>query len=155
MDNKLAKSIECSYNVETSSISADDKVVHTISTMAEGEGTLEVLGLTGAEKRALFGGENEVGFGLGVDMKQPQMALMFEQKKADGAKMLYVIYDVKFNPAGLSATSVEGGVEEQTISLDFQSIANEAGFFYFCVDTAEAGAETLAQQWYTQVQQVI
>lgn len=112
-----------------------------------------MLGLTGAEKRAIFGGKEEVGFGLNNELNQPQMALMFEQKKADGKKMLYVIYDVKFNPAGISATSIDGGsVEEQTISLDFTSIANEDGYFFYAIDTAEEGADALANAWFTSVQ---
>ena len=112
-----------------------------------------MLGLTGAEKRAIFGGKEEVGFGLNNELNQPQMALMFEQKKADGKKMLYVIYDVKFNPAGISATSIDGGsVEEQTISLDFTSIANEDGYFFYAIDTAEEGADALASAWFTSVQ---
>lgn len=56
---------------------------------------------------------------------------------------------------GLSATSIEGGqIEEQTISLDFTSIANEQGYFYYVVDTGEAGMDTIAQQWYTAVPEV-
>lgn len=67
-------------------------------------------------------------------------------------KMLYCIFNVKFNPAGLSATSIEGGqIEEQTIALDFTSIANDAGYFYYVVDTGEEGMDTVAQSWYTQV----
>ena len=33
-----AKSIECSYSAETTEISADDKVVYSLSTLASGEG---------------------------------------------------------------------------------------------------------------------
>lgn len=150
-DNKL-KSVECTYEAQSTSISADDKVVYTVSSMAEGSGSLTVLGLTGEEKKLIFGGKATKGFALGVDDVQPQMALLFEQKKADGKKMLYCIFNVKFNPAGLSATSIEGGqIEEQTISLDFTSIANEDGYFYYVVDTGEEGMDSIAQTWYTAV----
>ena len=78
------KSVECTYEAQSTSISADDKVVYTVSSLAEGSGTLTVLGLTGEEKKLIFGGKATKGFALGVDDVQPQMALLFEQKKADG-----------------------------------------------------------------------
>lgn len=77
----MAKSVECSFDAESTSISADDKVVYTVSTLAEGSGTLEVLGLTAEERRLIFGASQTVGFALNTDLAQPQMALLFEQKK--------------------------------------------------------------------------
>lgn len=79
-----AKSIECSFSAEQTDISADDKVVYTASSIATGEGSLEVLGLTGEEKRLIFGGSNTTGYALTNELNQPTMALMFSQQKADG-----------------------------------------------------------------------
>ena len=44
-------------------------------------------------------------------------------------------------------------VEEQTASLEFTAIeAVGENIFYYAIDTAEAGAEAKAAQWFTQVQ---
>lgn len=55
-----------------------------IKSLMDNKLTLTVLGLTGEEKKLIFGGKATKGFALGVDDVQPQMALLFEQKKADG-----------------------------------------------------------------------
>ena len=154
MDNKLAKSVECSFDVSEKQIFADNKAVYNAKAIASGSGTLEVLGLTPDERRMIMGDDSEVGFRLGADVKMPQFALLFEQQKADGKKVLYAIYNVQFSPNGISATAVEDGIEEATVSLEFTAIpgAGDKELFYFAVDTAEAGAEQYAQNFFTEVQ---
>ena len=72
----------------------------------------------------------------------------------DGKQILNVIYNVKFNPMGINAVSLEEGqVEEQVASLEFTAIeAVGDNIFYFAIDTAEEGAEAIASQWFTAVQ---
>lgn len=115
---------------------------------------MEVLGLTPEERRTLFGGDEEVGFGLRSDSIMPKVALLFQMEKADGKKVLYVVYNCSFSPAGFNATSVEDGIEEATVSLDFTCIPAEGDkpYFYYAVDTAEAGAESVATNFFTTVQ---
>ena len=83
----------------------------------------------------------------------PSFALLFAQDKADGKKILNVIYNVKFNPMGINAVSLEEGqVEEQTASLEFTAIEKQGdNIFYFAIDTAEEGADAIAAQWFAEV----
>lgn len=149
-----AKSVECSFEVAEKGIFADNKQVYNAKAISGGSGTLEVLGLTPDERRMIMGDDGDLGFKMGTDLKMPQFALLFEMEKADGKKVLYAIYNVQFSPNGISATSVEDGIEEQTVSLEFTAIAGagDKNLFYYAVDTAEAGAETVAGSWFTQVQ---
>ena len=114
--------------------------------------TLEVLGLTPDERRLLLGGQEEVGFGLTSKLQMPQFALLFEMEKADGKKVMYAIYNVSFSPMGISAVAVEDGIEEQTVSLEFSCLPHaEKDYFYYAVDTAESGADAIAQGFFTDV----
>ena len=76
MDNKLAKSVECSFDVSEKQIFADNKAVYNAKSIASGSGSLEVLGLTPDERRLIMGDDSEVGFRLGADVKMPQFALL-------------------------------------------------------------------------------
>lgn len=80
---------------------------------------------------------------------------MFAQQKADGGEVLSVIYNVKFSPAGINAVSLEeGAVEEQTQALEFTAIEKpNDNIFFYCIDTKEEGAGTIAQAWFTEVQE--
>jgi phi13 family phage major tail protein len=133
----------------------DDKVVYASNLIASGSGTLEVLGLTTDEKCLLFGGQNmKGGFAMGNEVNQPAFALLFEQKKADGGKILHVLYNCTFSPDGINAQTLEEGqVEETTESLEFTSILGDCGYFYYSVDTRDAKADQqLVKNFFTQVQ---
>lgn len=150
-----AKSCEATFEIAEKNISADNKVVYNSKKVASGSGTLSVLGLTAEERRMLLGGDENVGWALRSGTDTPSMALLFQQEKADGKKILNVIYNVKFNPMSIQATSIEEGqIEEELCDLEFVAIEKPGdNIFYFAVDTAEAGAEALAQVWFTEVQE--
>ena len=69
-------------------------------------------------------------------------------------KIFNVIYNVKFNPMSIQATSIEAGeIEEQVCDLEFTAIeAPGKDLFYFAIDTGEAGAEEIAAQFFAEVQ---
>ncbi len=153
----MAKNIEVSYEVQENKISADNKVVWANNLIGSGSGTLEVLGLTTDEKCLLFGKENVAGgFGMDGAVSMPQFAIMFQQEKADGGKILHVLYNCSFAPAGINATSLEEGqIEEKTESLEFTSIQGANGYYFFSLDTKDAKADKQAiTKWFTEVQDI-
>ena len=79
-----AKSCEATFEIAEKTISADNRAVYNSKKVANGSGTLSVLGLTGDERRLLQGGDETVGWALRSGMDAPSFALMFEQEKADG-----------------------------------------------------------------------
>lgn len=149
------RSVEVSYDVQENKISADNKVVWANNLIASGNGTLEVLGLTTEEKCLLFGGENlGGGFAMGASTNMPQFALLFQQEKADGKKILHVLYNVSFAPQGINAQSLEEGqIEETTEQLQFTSIIGNCGYFYYSLDSGDAVANNnIVKNFFTQVQ---
>lgn len=146
-----AKSVECSFEVSEKMINADNKAVFSAKTISKGSGSLSLLGLTPDERRLLQNGVETVGYGLKSSTNMPSFALMFQQEKADGKKILYVIYSLSFSPNGINATSVEDGIEENPTDLEFTCIPGKNDYFYYAVDTAETGAETIASTFFTEV----
>ena len=120
----------------------DNKVVWANNLIASGSGSLEVLGLTTDEKALLFGGENMAGgFAMSANTSMPQFALLFQQEKADGKKILHALYNVSFAPQGINAQSLEEGqIEETTEQLQFTSIVGNCGYFYYSLDSGDAKA---------------
>lgn len=117
--------------------------------------TLEVLGLTVDEKALLFGGENmSGGFAMGANTAMPQFAIMFEQQKADGGKILHVLYNCSFAPAGINCQTLEEGqIEETTESLEFTAVLGDCGYFFYSLDTKDAKADqAIVRQWFNEVQ---
>lgn len=150
-----AKSVEVSFDTTDKKVSADDKVVWQSMIVTSGSGTLEVLGLTTDEKALLFGTVNmSGGFAMGANTSMPKFALLFEQQKADGKKILHALYNVTFSPSGINCTSLEEGeIEESTESLEFVSMLGENGYYFYSLDTADAKADSvLVDGWFTEVQ---
>ena len=87
----------------------DNKIVYNSKKIANGTGTLEVLGLTSEEKRLIMGADETVGMGLRSGQDMPSFALLFAQQKADGGEILSVLYNVKFSPMSISAVTLEEG----------------------------------------------
>ncbi|MBW4863760.1 MAG: hypothetical protein KZY55_11525 [Paeniclostridium sp.] len=116
------KSVEAELSFEHTPFYADNREVARIGGFAGGEGTLGVLSLTSTEQNLLFGhtkiGEN--GHLVKSNDVAPTVALMFSREKLDGSKQGYCLYNVKFKPTSISATTMEEGkVEEEPMELEF------------------------------------
>ncbi|MEG2056825.1 MAG: hypothetical protein RRZ84_02805 [Romboutsia sp.] len=117
-----AKSVEASFAYESNSIFADNRNVYTVNGFAGGEGTLGILSLSADEYQLLFG-HTKIGdegyISKSTDIA-PAVALGFSRRRADGKSQAYWIYNVKFKPTTLSATTMEEGkIEEDVLELEF------------------------------------
>lgn len=117
-----AKNVEASFAYESNSIYADNRNVYTVNGFAGGEGTLGILSLSSDEYELLFG-HTKIGdegyISKSTDIA-PQVALGFSRRRADGKSQAYWIYNVKFKPTALSATTMEEGkIEEDILELEF------------------------------------
>lgn len=148
-----AKSVEAELTYENVKFYADNAVDYNDFIFGGGEGTLTVSGLTMDEYNTLFGSTVADG---GVLVKSgdiaPELAIMFERKKLGTQdKVLYVLYANKFAPPALSAQTLEGGVEEETVELTFTTREMEDGEVFYMLDT-EVHTGTQADNWYDTVQ---
>lgn len=148
------KSVEATFDMSEKKIYADDKTVCNDVRVSGGKGKLSVLGLTTEEKALLFGSTNmSGGYALGSNVSMPNLALLFEQQKKDGGKLLHVIYNVQFSPAGINAVSTEEEIEESVIDLEFSCIPGSNGYYAYTVDTTDTSADTtMIGKWFTEVQ---
>lgn len=156
---KGAKSIEADLNYEPVTFYSDNAVDYSDFVFNGGEGTLTVSGLSMGEYETLFGSTVADG---GVLVKSsdiaPELALLFERKKlGSNDKVLYVLYACKFSPPSVSAQTMEGGIEEETVELTFNVRELSEGEVFYMLDTEIAkGTENAekATDWYTAVQTV-
>ena len=133
------KSVEASLSFEHTSFYADNREIATIGGFAGGEGTLGVLSLTASEYELLFGHKayGEDGYLVKSTDQAPTVALGFSREKLDGTKMGYWLYNVKFKPTSISATTMtEGKVEEDVLELEF-SISETADRKIYYVQQAD------------------
>ncbi|WP_270940881.1 major tail protein [Romboutsia lituseburensis] len=150
-----AKAVEASFESGEQVIHADNKAVYSDKRITKGSGKLSVLGLTTDEKCLLAGTENmSGGFAINATTNAPSLALLFEQDKADGGKLLNVIYNVQFSIPSISAVTTEEEMEEQIAELDFTCLQDlEDGYYYYAVDTKDSKADaTMIGKWFTEVQ---
>lgn len=148
-----AKSIEAELSYENVTFYSDNAADYTDYIFSGGEGTLTVSGLTVSEYNTLFGSTVANG---GVLVKTtdaaPEVAILFERKKlGTNFKMLYVVYAARFTPPTLSAQTLEGGIEEETVELQFTIRELTDASVFYMVDTETANA-TVVSNWYTSVQ---
>lgn len=149
------KAVEASFEASEKIVYADNKAVYNDKRITKGSGKLSVLGLTTDEKCLLAGAENMAGgLALNASMNAPSLALLFAQDKADGGKLLNVIYNVQFAIPAISAVTTEGEMSEQISDLDFTCLPDLAkGFFFYTVDTSDAKADAeMIGKWFTEVQ---
>ncbi|QYE96663.1 major tail protein [Paraclostridium sordellii] len=150
-----AKAVEASFESSEKVIHADNMAVYSDKRIKTGQGKLSVLGLTTNEKCLMAGTKNmSGGFAVNQSTNAPRLALLFEQDKADGGKLLNVIYNVQFSIPGINAVTTEGEVEEQLYEIDFSCLPElSEGYFFYTVDTKDAKADqTMIQNWFTTVQ---
>ncbi|XTR36458.1 major tail protein [Paraclostridium tenue] len=116
------KSVEAELSFEHTPFYADNREVARVGGFAGGEGTLGILSLTSEEYQLLFGHTKigDDGYVVKSNDVAPAVALMFSREKLDGTKTGYCLYNVKFKPTSISATTMEEGkVEEEPIELEF------------------------------------
>ncbi|MCC0644891.1 hypothetical protein KGF45_02260 [Clostridioides sp. ZZV14-6154] len=153
------KKVESSYEVSEDITYADDMAVDNDMTVSNGSGKMTVLGLLMDEKALIYGGDNmSGGWGLSTNMQVPNLAILFEQQKRDGGKILSVIYNAQFKPAGINATTVEEKKEKETVELEFTSLpavtsVDDKNYFYYTVDTKDKNvSQEMIENWYKTVQ---
>lgn len=150
-----AKAVEASFEASEKIIYADNKPIYSDKRITKGSGKVSVVGLTTDEKCLLAGSENMAGgFAINSNMNAPSLALLFEQDKADGGKLLNVIYNVQFAIPAISAVTTEEEMEEQIAELDFNCLQDlQDGYYFYAVDTKDAKADaTMISKWFTEVQ---
>ncbi|MDK2587555.1 hypothetical protein QOZ83_17130 [Romboutsia sedimentorum] len=150
-----AKSVEGTFESSEKKIYADNGTAYVDKRVTSGKGKLGVLGLTMTEKALLAGGENmSGGFALNKNTNAPNLALLFSQDKADGGKILSVIYNVQFSIPGINAVTTEEEIEEQIAEIDFTCTEElKEGYYYYSIDTKDDSIDqTMIDAWFTKVQ---
>lgn len=148
-----AKQIEAELAYESVQFYADNAIDYSDYIFNGGEGTLTVSGLSMDEYNTLFGSTVTEG---GVLVKStdvaPELAILFERKKLGSAhKVMYVLYACKFAPPAISAQTMEGSVEEETVELSFTVRELEDASVFYMIDSETAPAATTTA-WYSSVQ---
>lgn len=148
-----AKAIEAELAYENIQFYADNAIDFSDFIFTGGEGTLTVAGLTMAEYNTLFGSTVADG---GVLVKStdiaPEVAILFERNKlGTSEKVYYALYACKFAPPSITAQTFEGGIEEETVELQFTVREVADGSVFYMLDSGEhVGSK--ATNWYTTVQ---
>ena len=148
-----AKSIEAELAYENVQFYADNAIDYSDYIFSGGEGTLTVAGLSMDEYQTLFGSTVTDG---GVLVKSndiaPELAILFERNKlGTSEKVYYALYACKFAPPAISAQTLEGGIEEETVELSFTVRELADGEVFYMVDS-ETHAGVKADEWYASVQ---
>lgn len=100
-----------------------------------GDGTLTILGLYPDEYNLLFGHSVENGtVNVKTTDKRNKVALMFSKQLADGTKQCYCFYNCRFKPIGASATTIQGGLEENVVELSFTVEQLNDDIYYTRID---------------------
>ncbi len=148
-----AKQIEAELAYESVQFYADNAIDYSDYIFNGGEGTLTVSGLTMDEYETLFGSTVSTGE-VKVNSKDiaPELAIMFERNKlGTQEKVLYVLYACKFAPPAISAQTIEGSVEEETVELSFTIREMANGDVFKLADTEQVST-LIADSWFSQVQ---
>lgn len=154
-----AKKVESTYEVSEDITYADDIAVDNDISVSTGNGKVSMLGLTMDEKVLFFGGENmSGGWALSPDAQMPNVAILFEQQKRDGGKILSVIYNAQFKPIGINATTIEEKKEKEVVELEFTSLpaiasVDDKNYFFYVVDTKDKNvSQEMIENWYKTIQ---
>jgi phi13 family phage major tail protein len=148
-----AKAIEAELSYESVQFFADNAIDYNDYIFNGGEGTLTVSGLTMTEYNTLFGSTHVSGTVLvkSTDIA-PEVAILFERNKlGTQEKVLYAIYACKFAPPSINAQTMEGGVEEEPVELQFTVRELPDGSVFYMADT-ETAAALKTDNWFTAVQ---
>lgn len=152
------KKIENKFKYEASPEWGDDGIVDDEFIYNGGDGNLDVLGLSQQEQILLFGNKEAKGGVYVTDTDEaPTGAFLFERRKKNGQRRLYVVYCCKCSPTDITAETIEdgkGNYETKSISYSIGSLEKDGiNYIYFFIDTdAEDVVEEQVTNWYTQVQ---
>lgn len=111
-----------------------------VSGSLDGQGSLNVLGLTMEEMKDILGYKGVLGeMYMDNSFDSKYITLLFERQKANGSKLLNVLYKCKFDVTGLSAQTIQEGVEQENIELKFKCVSDDSRYNLHCfvLDTEE------------------
>lgn len=147
------KSIEAELAYEQVQFYSDNAIDLSDFVFNGGEGTLTVSGLTMDEYQTLFGSQVADGGALVKSNDiAPELAILFERNKlGTKEKVVYALFACKFAPPSISAQTLEGGIEEETVELTFSVRELADGEVFYMVDS-EQHAGTQVDNWYDSVQ---
>lgn len=148
------KKAEHKYESSSKNVYSDNRAVYTQTKIKSSTGKIGVLGLLTSEKSLLIGAENmSGGIAIKEGIKPPTVAVLYEQEKADGGKLLHVIYCAKFDIPAVNAVSTEEDIDENITDLEYVSIAHKSGYYGYTVDTTDPDVDNeMIENWYTTVQ---
>lgn len=149
-----AKSVSAELEYSEVKFFADDINDFSDYQFAGGSGELVLSGLRLEEYNTLFGSAYANGITtVNSGDVTPQLAILFERKKlGTSGKILYAIYNVKFAPPTIEATTLEGDISEETVTLPFTVSEMTNGDVYkMCDTTVEGLGEGIAEGWYDEV----
>lgn len=149
------KKLESELEYEEGEEWAGDKQIEYFYDFTGGKGKLIVLGLTKEEYHDLFGNELvKGGIMINTDDRSNSVSLLWERKKKNGHKRLYILYNCVCSPIGLGGAETlekgKGDFEQTEIEFAIGSIDHEGrnriGSF---IDTDDETADkTMITNWY-------
>ncbi len=150
-----AKSISAELTFEQEEYESDNVIDYNDFIFTGGEGTLVLKSMSLKEFKLLFNNAYIKG-GVEINTKDvaPNCAVLFERLKLDRKnKRLYVIYNVKFAPAGIKGQSAAKPGTEETDELKFSIGEFTNGSVVYFIDTDEPGVvQEQITNWFKEVQ---
>lgn len=153
---KIAHAITANItpNVESSSLSGDDRVVETEDNLTDITVEVSVTDLNAADYAYLLGATVDANGGVtdSINNVAPYVALGFEVSLSKGGKRMYWYYKGKFSIPSSEHTTKQGAVEYQTPTISATFIPREDGKWRYRVDSNETNTAVITD-WFTEVQE--
>lgn len=150
-----AKSISAELTFEQEEFESDNVIDYSDFIFTGGEGTMVLKSMSLKEFNLLFNNAYVKG-GVEINTKDvaPNCAILFERLKLDRKnRRLYVIYNVKFAPAGIKGQSAAKPGTEETDELKFSIGEFTDGAVVYFIDTDDPSVtEEQITGWYKNVQ---
>ena len=150
-----AKSISAELTFEQEEFESDNVIDYSDFIFTGGEGTMVLKSMSLKEFNLLFNNAYVKG-GVEINTKDvaPNCAILFERLKLDRKnKRLYVIYNVKFAPAGIKGQSAAKPGTEETDELKFSIGEFTDGAVVYFIDTDDPSVtKEQITGWYQEVQ---
>lgn len=150
-----AKSISAELTFEQEEFESDNVIDYSDFIFTGGEGTMVLKSMSLKEFNLLFNNAYVKG-GVEINTKDvaPNCAILFERLKLDRKnRRLYVIYNVKFAPAGIKGQSAAKPGTEETDELKFSIGEFTDGAVVYFIDTDDPSVtEEQITDWYKNVQ---
>lgn len=150
-----AKSISAELNFELEEFESDDEFDHQEYIFTGGEGTLGIKSTSLEEFKLIFNNTyRKGGVEINANDLSKNVAILFERQKLDKKnKRLYILYNVKFSPAGIKAETAAKPGTEQIDELKFLVGQFGEGSIVYFIDTDDADVEPdQVLNWYKTVQ---